>query len=139
MADPPILYGPTFGDELAAAGWRGLPISWSPYEIFGRENCTPEQDAGLQSVIDVHDPTKQRSSVLSCDEFISRWTNQEYLALEKKRAADIAANKVGHAKNWDQVCGGEIIDCNKQKVQSLKADLVTDGILTQARADEIFS
>ena len=27
---------------------------------------------------------------------------------------------------------------NKQKFQNLKADLVADGILTQARADEIF-
>jgi len=139
MADPVILYGPTFGDELAAAGWGGLPISWSPYEIFGRQNCTPEQDAGLQSVINAHDPTKKQAPTLTIDEFISRWTNAEYLALLKKRRDDIAANKIGNAKNWDQVCGGEMVNCNKQKTQSLKADLVTDGILTQARADVIFS
>ena len=86
-----------------------------------------------------HDPTKQRKSICTADEFISRWTNAEYLLLEKKRAADIAANKVGNAKNWDIVCAGDIIDLNKQKAQSLKADLVTDGVLTQARADVIFA
>lgn len=71
-------------------------------------------------------------------DFIARWTNQEYLALQKKRVDDLAANKVGNAKNWDIVISGDYIDMNKQKVQSLKADLVADGILTQTRADEIF-
>ena len=109
-----------------------------PYEITGRENLTPAQNTTLDGVTAAHDPTKQRKSVCTADEFISRWTNAEYLALEKKRAADITANKVGNAKNWDIVCAGDIIDLNKQKAQSLKADLVTDGVLTQARADEIF-
>jgi len=74
----------------------------------------------------------------STSDFIGRFTNAEYLALEKKRAADIAANKVGNAKNWDVVIGDTTINFNKKKVQSLKTDLVADGILTQARADEIF-
>lgn len=75
---------------------------------------------------------------ISAAEFLARWTNAEYLNLEKKRAADIAANKVGNAKNWDIVIGDAVIDMNKKKTQALKTDLVTDGILTQARADEIF-
>jgi hypothetical protein len=77
--------------------------------------------------------------VLPTSVFVARFTNQEYLALEKKRAADIAANKVGNAKNWDIVVTEVTVDMATQKVQTLKADLVTDGILTQARADEIFS
>jgi len=73
-------------------------------------------------------------------DFLARWTNAEYLALEKKRRDDIANNKIGNAKNWDQVViAGDVIDTSKQKVQNLKADLVADGILTQARADEIFA
>jgi hypothetical protein len=77
--------------------------------------------------------------LLSTEEFISRWTNQEYLALEKRRAEDIAASKIGNAKNFDIVMAADMLRLNSQKVTSLKADLVADGILTQARADEIFS
>jgi hypothetical protein len=77
--------------------------------------------------------------ILATEEFIKRWTNQEYLALEKKRAADIAANKIGNAKNFDIVMATDVMRLTSQKVTTLKADLVTDGILTQARADEIFS
>jgi len=132
-------FGPTFGDEVVAAGLGGAPISWTESEIFGREKLTSQQNTTLTGVMTTHDPTKQRKSICTADEFISRWTNAEYLLLEKKRAADIAANKVGNAKNWDIVCAGDIIDLNKQKAQSLKADLVTDGVLTQARADVIFA
>jgi hypothetical protein len=107
--------------------------------LFGRENLTPAQSTTLDGVIAAHNPTKQRLAILTADAFISRWTNQEYLGLLKQRAADVTANKIGNAKNWDQVCSGDHIDLNKKKVQSLKQDLVTDGILTQARADAIFS
>lgn len=78
-------------------------------------------------------------SVIWTTDFLARWTNAEYLNLEKKRRDDIAADKVGNAKNWDQVISSDGIDTSKQKVQTLKADLVADGILTQARADEIFA
>jgi hypothetical protein len=77
--------------------------------------------------------------ILSKEEFIKRWTNQEYLALEKRRAADIAADKIGNAKNFDIVMADDVLRLNSQKVTTLKADLVADGILTQARADVIFS
>ena len=76
--------------------------------------------------------------ILPTDEFIRRWTNAEYLALEKKRAEDIAADKIGNAKNFDIVMAADVLRLDSQKVQTLKADLVTDGILTQERADEIF-
>jgi hypothetical protein len=77
--------------------------------------------------------------ILRTDEFLRRWTNAEYLALEKRRATDIAADKVGNAKNWDIVTASDVLHINSQKVTTLKADLVADGILTQARADAIFS
>ena len=53
--------GPTFGDEVIAAGLGGLPFSWGATsdDIFGRENLTSEQNATLDGVIEVHDPTKQ--------------------------------------------------------------------------------
>lgn len=80
----------------------------------------------------------QVETCLLADEFIKRWTNQEYLALEKRRAADIAADKIGSAKNFDIVMATDVIQINSQKAQTLKASLVTDGILTQVRADVIF-
>ena len=82
-----------------------------------------------------HDP----SEMLTTEEFIKRWTNAEYLALEKKRRDDIAANKVGNAKNFDIVMAADTMRLTSQKVTSLKADLVADGILTETRAAEIFS
>jgi hypothetical protein len=132
--------GPTFGDEVIVAGLGGLPFSWGATDdsISGRENLTPAQNTTLDGVVAAHDPAKKRKNIMPTTDFIARWTNQEYLALEKKRAADIAANKVGNAKNWDVVVAEDNIDMNKQKFQNLKADLVTDGILTQARADAIF-
>ncbi|PWT90374.1 MAG: hypothetical protein C5B54_07275 [Acidobacteria bacterium] len=54
------LLGPTFGDELMAAGLAGIPIAWGPdvVSITGRENLTPAQNNTLNSVIAQHDPTK---------------------------------------------------------------------------------
>src|SRR5262245_13984250 len=132
--------GPTFGDECIAAGLGGLAFSWGATDdtITGRENLTSAQNTTLDNVVAAHDPTKNRKNIMPTSDFIARWTNQEYLALEKKRRDDIAANKIGNAKNWDIVVAEDNIDMNKQKFQNLKADLVTDGILTQARADQIF-
>lgn len=132
--------GPTFSNEVMAAGLSGLPIAWTDTDdsITGRGQLTPAQNATLDGVIAAHNSIKKLPSTVSVTDFISRWTNTEYLALEKKRRDDIAANKVGNAKSWDVVVSDDLIDMNKQKAQSLKANLVTDGVLTQARADEIF-
>jgi hypothetical protein len=132
--------GPTFGDEVVAAGLGGKPIAWGATDdsITGRENLSPADNTTLDGVVAAHNPNKKLPSIVGTSDFIARWTNAEYLALEKKRRDDIANNKVGNAKNWDLVVADDQINMNKQKVQSLKADLVADGVLTQARADEIF-
>ena len=106
--------------------------------IHGRENLTAAENATLDDVVDKHDPAKSRGNIMRTADFIARWTNQEYLKLEQKRASDIAAGKIGNAKNWDVVVAEDYIDMNKKKFQNLKADLVADGILTPARADAIF-
>ena len=132
--------GPTFGDEVIAAGLGGLPFTWGDTDesIHGREKLTAAENATLDDVVDKHDPAKARGNIMRTADFIARWTNQEYLKLEQKRASDIAAGKIGNAKNWDVVVAEDHIDMNKKKFQNLKADLVADGILTQARADAIF-
>lgn len=72
-------------------------------------------------------------------DFIARFTNQEYAKLGNVRLVDAQATKVGLSKNWDIVVLADVIELSKQKAQTLKADLVAAGVLTQARADTIFS
>jgi hypothetical protein len=57
-----ILFGPTFGDEIIAAGLGGLPFTWgSDSTIEGRENLTDEQKVKLAEVIKQHDPEVEKS------------------------------------------------------------------------------
>ena len=52
-------FGPTFGDEVHAAGLGGLSFSWQlEGTILGRENLTAAQNKTLDDVIAAHDPTK---------------------------------------------------------------------------------
>jgi hypothetical protein len=67
-------------------------------------------------------------------DFVSRFTNAEYLALQKLRTTDNGKM----AKDWDNVTADASININKKKTQTLKTNLVATGILTQARANEIF-
>lgn len=133
--------GPTFGDEITAAGLGGLPFSWGATDetITGRENLTVAQNTTLDGVVAAHDPSKQHKNVIQTTDFVARFTNAEWLALEKQKATDIAANKVGYSKNLAITMSEDTVDLNKQKSQKIKEDLVAAGVLTQARADEIFS
>lgn len=115
----------------------GHPEDRTQWGFVAAPEATPEEIRSGNIVITTI-PAYPDIAIPTAD-FIARWTNAEYLALEKKRAADIAANKVGNAKNWDIVTAGSTINFNSKKCQSLKADLVTGGVLTQTRADEIFS
>ena len=78
-------------------------------------------------------------TVDNTSDFIARFTNQEYAKLGNVLVTDAQATKVGLSKNWDIVVLADIIELSNQKAQTLKADLVARGVLTQARADEIFS
>jgi hypothetical protein len=132
--------GPIFGDEVIAAGLGGLPFSWGNTDdsITGRENLTTEQNTTLDGVVAAHDPTKKLKNIIPTTDWVARFTNQEWLALEKQKTADIAANKVGYSKNLAITMTEDHVDLNRQKSQKIKDDLVAAGVLTQARADEIF-
>jgi hypothetical protein len=53
------VFGPTFGDEVIAAGLGGLPFAWgTDGDITGRENLSAEQNATLDDVVAAHDPSK---------------------------------------------------------------------------------
>jgi hypothetical protein len=71
-------------------------------------------------------------------EFITRFTNAEYLLLEQKKQTEIEASDASLSRIWDIVIGSNNLNMNSANAQTLKADLVAGGILTQPRADEIF-
>lgn len=104
--------------------------TWVP----GPSATQPQIDAGNNVVATI--PINPLATVPTSD-FISRFTNAEYLLLQQKRTTGNAGANV--AKNWDNVTSDTTINMNKKKVQTLKTDLVSNGILTQARADEIFA
>jgi hypothetical protein len=68
------------------------------------------------------------------EEWLSRWTNAEYLAIEKRRSSDNGRT----AKTWDIVTASNVIDMSKRKVIALRDDLIAAGIISAARAAEIF-
>lgn len=118
---------PTLGTTVGKADDRS---TWS---FVPATNATqPQIDAGNNVIATI--PIDPKATVTT-GEFISRFTNAEYLALQKRRTTDNGKM----AKDWDNVTSDQHINMNKKKTQTLKTNLVADGILTQARADEIFS
>jgi hypothetical protein len=112
------------GNPTDRATW-----TWTP----GPGATQPQIDAG-NNVIATISPTV-KTIALSVADFIGRFTNAEYRAA----TASTWRGTAGNAKNWDCVVFDVTINCNRKKTDTLKTSLVTDGILTQARADEIFA
>jgi hypothetical protein len=102
------------------------------YFVSTTEATQPQIDAGNNVIATI--PIEPLGAPLTGD-FIARWTNAEYKALQLRRTSDNGKT----AKDWDNVTSDPNINMNKKKTQTLKSNLVADGILTQARADEIFS
>jgi hypothetical protein len=100
--------------------------------VPGAGATQPQIDAGNNVIATI--PIEPLETLATGD-FIARWTNAEYKALQLRRTSDNGKM----AKDWDNVTSDPSINMNKKKVQTLKSNLVADGILTQARADEIFS
>jgi hypothetical protein len=96
-------------------------------------NATTTQIAAADNVVATI-PIKTKATLTTSD-FIGRFTNAEYRAA----TATTWRQTAGNAKNWDVVLCDAAINLNKKKATTLKTSLVTDGILTQARADEIFA
>lgn len=136
-----IVFGPTFAEELIAAGLGGLPFSWTADgTIWGRGQLTAAQNTTLDSVIAAHDPTKQLLSVIRFSDFLGRWLDAEYILLLQKRAQAVqAGTNAGLIRGWDMAMALNLVDLNTSGAQTLKTTLVNAAILTQARADQIFS
>jgi hypothetical protein len=111
------------GDANVRETWKYTPAaSATAQQITAADNVIATAPIDIKSVV-------------SAADFIGRFTNAEYRAA----TAETWRQTAGNAKNWDAVVFEAAIDMNKKKVQTLKTDLVTDGILTQTRADEIFA
>ncbi len=64
------MFGPTFADELDAAGLAGIPISWGDSgEIFGRDRLTADQAAALDAVVAAHDPALNTPAMFPLNRF----------------------------------------------------------------------
>jgi hypothetical protein len=98
----------------------------------GATATQPQIDAGNNVIATIPIETK---SVLATVDFIGRFTNAEYRAATAATWRQTGPN----AKNWDVVVFESAINLNKKKVATLRDSLITDGILTQVRANEIFS
>jgi hypothetical protein len=111
----------------------GKPDDRTTWSFIAADNATaPQIDAGNNVIATIPIAIK---ATLASSEFIGRFTNAEYRAA----TATTWRQTGGNAKNWDVVAFDPVIDMNKKKVTTLKTSLVADGILTQARADIIFS
>lgn len=71
--------------------------------------------------------------------FVQRFTNQEYKATLDYHTSSLAAGTIGPKKSWDSMVGESSINMNNRTVKSVKNGLVSAGVLTQVRADAIFS
>lgn len=78
-------------------------------------------------------------NVVSFPVFISRWTDAEYALLMQKRAQAIGAGNVTLVKQWDIAASSGSVDLNTPAAQAFKTAMVSNAILTQVRADVIFS
>lgn len=80
-------------------------------------------------------------NIIPYSTWISRFTDAEYTTLLQKRAQAITAgvSAITLIHQMDQVCATGVIDLNSSLSQTVKTSLVSSSILTQPRADLIFS
>lgn len=128
-----VVVCPVTSVSVGVAGDRG---TWS--FVPGPGASQGQIDAG-QLVIDTIDPVVK--NIIPFSVFISRWTTTELSNLYKARASAIAANGAGMTlvKNWDIAQSQNSVDLNSPAAQNFKASIVAAALLTQVRADVIFS
>lgn len=92
------IIGPTFGDEIAAAGLAGLPFTWgSDGDIQYDASMTTEQVASVWAVFAVHDPTKPAVIVQSvtADELTTALLTKGVLSKADLDSVSAASVKTG--------------------------------------------
>ena len=135
-----IVIGPTFFKEVQAAGLNGLPFTWNATGLINTDQLTPDQLSAVQTVLTAHNPNNQLLSVILFSNFLNRWQDAEYILLLQKRAQAVqAGTNAALIRGWDLHMALNVVDLNSTAAQTLKTSLVSANILTQARADVIFS
>jgi hypothetical protein len=97
--------GPSFYDELVAAGLAGLPFSWNSDGAFiFSDEMTAAQISGVQAVYAAHDPTKESIA-----------------DLQAKRAALLAAANTETSGMSDAYVAGLLDDADTAKFKTWAA------------------
>src|SRR6187401_1693647 len=86
-------------------------------------------DAGNNVIATI--PIDTLSTAVPSGEFIARWTNAEYKALQLRRTSDNGKT----AKDFDSITAEGAVNMTKKRTKGFKADCVAAGLLTQIRAD----
>lgn len=117
----------TVGKPDDRATWTWVP---------GTGATQPQIDAGNNVVATIPiDPL----TTVTPGMLVTRFTNGEYKATLDYHTSSLAAGTIGPKKTWDTMMGQSSVDMNDRSVKSVKNGLVSAGVLTQARADVIFS
>lgn len=120
--------GVSVGDPNNRATWSFIPASGAtPAQIAAGNNVLATAALGILNII-------------AFAVFLARWQDSEYALLGQKRAAAISSStNMSLVRNWDISTAQNVIDLNSTFAQNLKTALVSNNILTQARADAVFS
>jgi hypothetical protein len=104
--------------------------------VPGSRATQPQIDAGNNVIATIPiDPL----TTITPGGLILRFTNGEYKQTLDYHTSSLAAGTIGPKKTWDTMMGESTINMNARTVKSVKNGLVSAGVLTQARADVIFS
>lgn len=122
----PQVIGVSIADWSDKSSWR---IDYAP-----GTTCQAAAQAAVTAYV-----VQPTLSVIPYAAFISRWTVAEYAKLLQGRAAAVTSGNVTLMQQFDIFSATGVIDLNNPAVTTAKAQIVTAGILTQARADVIFS
>jgi len=113
-----------------------VPDERDTWSFIPHPDATPDQKAAAEYILATRPVLVPGKA--SRVEFLARWRDDEYVKMERTRGIDIIAGNIGFAKLWDIVLSDAMLFMDKVRIKALKAALVKAGVLTQARADEIF-
>jgi hypothetical protein len=127
--------GPTFEDELKAAGLFGLPFSCGDDGSFSWGDVSDEQKAAVLAVYDAHDPNDAPPPrIITPLQFIELFTQAEQDAIAAAAQANAAVNL------WlIKAMGAQEINKDDPRTIAGLDALVVAGLLTQERRDAILS
>jgi len=115
------------GSATDRATWSYIPS----------DGATGPQITAANNVIANISPTEL--NIIPFSQFIGRWNDAEYTLLMQRRATAIGAGNIPLVRQWDQATATGLVDLNSPAAQNFKTAIVAAGILTQVRADAIFS